>query len=90
MKNNKLGYWPGQDNTCDIKDCKGSGTPEHIDHILRDMTITQLVGNILVCCGDNITPVMSCMCCHFAREIGLRGDPRFAHTRGRYYENKTA
>lgn len=76
----KLGYWPGQDNGCDeIPKCGGAGTPEHTEHVLTRLSFSKLVGAILSCCGGERggpNPVMSCMCCFYAQEIGRRGTIR--------------
>jgi hypothetical protein len=76
--NSNPAYWPGQDNEChEVKGCGGAGTPEHIDHVLRSLPLVTLVGRMLAHCGDRgLSQHMSCMCCHYAREIGRRGGCR--------------
>jgi hypothetical protein len=66
-----VGYWPGQDNSCEVKGCGGAGTPEHIDHVLRAMPLRKLMGRILSHC-EELSQHHSCLCCHYAREIGRR------------------
>lgn len=61
-------------NACDMYEgCGGRGTDFHSKHTLAALPLTKLMGAILSHCGDEISPVLSCMCCHYAREIGRRG-----------------
>ena len=41
--------------------------------MVESMTITQLVCQILMHCGNSLNQAKSCMCCSYAREIGRRG-----------------
>ena len=59
--------------SCEHVKCHGSGSSSHIEHSLAEMTMPKLMGEILRHCGDKVSSMRSCMCCHYAREIGRRG-----------------
>lgn len=51
-------------------ECRGPGDViNHIMPILRTKSISQLMGLILQCCGDNVSGARSCGCTHSARVL---------------------
>lgn len=46
------------------EDCRGPGDIHHIREYWKSRTITQIMGQILSHCGDNVSPSMSCPCWH--------------------------
>lgn len=51
-------------------ECRGPGdVKHHVMPILKAQSISQLVGRLLSCCGDNVSSGRSCGCSHTARAL---------------------
>lgn len=64
-----------KDNNCyEVDGCGGCGTPEHIQHVLDQTSIRDMLKSILAHCGENdrLSGVNSCGCFRLLREICKR------------------